>query len=120
VLELIDHGASVRESDEANWQPLRYAAFYGHAEIVDALLKRGASVIALNSLDANDSKTVTSRLGFAPKVDGRRRKAVFDLLSTAEEKERSAPQRLSPTDSYLTFAKFGTGQETLRFYELET
>ena len=41
-------------------------------------------------------------------------------LLSAEEKERSAPQRLSPTDSYLTFAKFGTGQETLRFYELET
>jgi ankyrin repeat protein len=120
VLELIDQGASVRESDEANWQPLRYAAFYGHAEIVDALLKRGASIVALNSLDPNDLRTITSRLGFAPKVDGRCRKAVFDLLSAAEEKERSAPQRLSPTDSHLTAAKYGTRQETLRFYELET
>ena len=120
VIELIDRGASVRQMDEANWQPLRYAAFYGHADIVDALLKRGASVITLDSLDSGDERTITSRLGFAPDVNQRCRKAVLDLLNTAETKERTEPQRVSPHDAYLTAPKHGARQEALRFYEMET
>ena len=120
VLELIKKGASVRETDEANWQPLRYAAFYGHTDIVGALLQKGASVVSLDSIDEGDLRTTTSKLIFAPDVNQGRRKAVLDLLNAAEIKERTEPQRLSVHDPYLTVPKYGAHQETLRFYEMET
>jgi ankyrin repeat protein len=120
VLELLDKGASIRETNEANWQPLRCAAFYGHADIVDALLKRGASVVSLDSTDDGDLRTTTSKLGFAPGVNQRCRKAVLELLNSAETKERTEPQRLSEDDPYLTTLKSGMRQDATRFFEMET
>ena len=44
VQELLTRGASVLQKDEQNWQPLRYAAFYAHPEVVELLLRHGATV----------------------------------------------------------------------------
>jgi ankyrin repeat protein len=45
VMEQIDHNPAVLESHSNDgWTPLHLAAFFGHAELVDALLSRGALI----------------------------------------------------------------------------
>lgn len=51
VLELLGRGASVRQRDEQDWPPLRYAAFFGHPDVVEILLEADASISGISSGD---------------------------------------------------------------------
>lgn len=93
VEEFVRRGASVRERDEANWQPLRYAAFFAHPEIVQYLLSCGASISSLDTPGSFGFNLTASRIGFAKNadIDEYRRQAVLMLLQDAEVREQEAP-----------------------------
>jgi ankyrin repeat protein len=41
---LLKRGASVRQKDELGWPPIRYAAHYGHPEVLELLLTQAATL----------------------------------------------------------------------------
>jgi ankyrin repeat protein len=96
VVVLIRYGASVLGKDELGWTPARYAAYYGHPDVLEAII--AAEPSALSFLDsANfspDMVGVTSgQLGFAPDttVAPEQRRQVIEILN------RSRQQRLAPS-----------------------
>ncbi|KAJ9640315.1 hypothetical protein H2199_005854 [Coniosporium tulheliwenetii] len=121
VLELIERGASIQQRDEANWQPLRYAAHYGHPDIVEILLRMGASVLAMDVPITQRDEIIAEQIGFASSVDGKRRTAVARLLdkAEAEERRRIKPHRMAVDDAFLTLpANVAREPEVVRIYEM--
>lgn len=95
VQELLMRGASALQKDERNWQPLRYAAFYAHPEVVEILLRHGASVSG--SASGGWGFNVTAhRIGFADNVSNeeQRKGQVLRLLTSAEAREQQAQERI--------------------------
>lgn len=92
VEEFVQRGASVRQRDEANWQPLRYAAYFAHPDIVQYLLACGASISGLNTPGSFGFNLTASRIGFAKSsdIDEYRRQSVIMLLKDAEVREQEA------------------------------
>jgi ankyrin repeat protein len=89
ALELIVRGASVRQKDERNWPPLRYAAYHAHPDVVDLLINTGASVVGLSAGGWGFDVTA-SRIGFASSdITEERKLRVLKLLVNAEEREKS-------------------------------
>ena len=89
VQELLMRGASVLQKDERNWQPLRYAAFYAHPEVVELLLRHGATVSG--SASGGWGFNITAhRIGFANDVSNQeqRKGQVLRLLTGAEAREQ--------------------------------
>lgn len=94
--ELLIRGTSVLQKDERNWQPLRYAAFNAHPEVVELLLQHGATVSG--SASGGWGFNITAqRIGFATDVtnEEHRKGQVLRLLTTAEEREQRAQQRIA-------------------------
>jgi ankyrin repeat protein len=92
VTLLINRGSSVRQKDEYDWHPLRYAAHYGHPHVVEQLLLCGASVTS----NQEWGFTLTAeRIGFAKDIyiPEERRNEVLRLLREAEERERMIQER---------------------------
>jgi ankyrin repeat protein len=92
VVVLIRHGASVLSKDELGWTPARYAAYYGHPEVLEAIL--AAEPSALSFLDSTnfspDTVGVTwGQLGFAPDatVAPDQRRQVIEILKRSRERQ---------------------------------
>ncbi|KAF3399651.1 Ankyrin-2 [Talaromyces pinophilus] len=91
VVVLIRHGASVLSKDELGWTPARYAAYYGHPEVLEAII--AAEPSALSFLDSTnfspDTVGVTSgHLGFtldAAVTPGHRRQVIKILKRSREQ-----------------------------------
>lgn len=87
---LLQHGASVHRGDETGWQPARYAAYYGHPEVLQLLLANGTHIPA-------------DRIGFAPHatISGDRRERVRQLLRDARRQQTtsSSPRNPGPFSS---------------------
>ena len=96
VQELLMRGTSALQKDERNWQPLRYAAFYAHPEVVGLLLKYGATVSSGASSGWGFNVTA-QRIGFADNVfnEDQRKGQVLRLLTSAEAKEQQAQEYLA-------------------------
>ncbi len=95
--ELLIRGTSVLQKDERNWQPLRYAAFNAHPEVVELLLRYGATVSG--SASGGWGFNITAqRIGFATDVtnEEHRKGQVLRLLTSAEEREQRAQQKMAP------------------------
>ena len=88
---LISRGASVRQKDELLWPPLRYAAYYGHPDIVRLLLSHGAEVSSVGASGGWGFEVTASRIGFAMNVEisDERKRLVRELLEDAEIRERA-------------------------------
>ena len=91
VEELLSRGTSVLQKDEREWQPLRYAAFYAHPQVVNLLLKAGAAVSG-NPSGGWGFNVTARRIGFANEVakEEKRKAQVLNLLISAENREESA------------------------------
>ena len=100
VLEFINRGASVLQKDEFNWQPLRYAAFNAHPEVVELLLKHGATVSGTASGGWGFNITA-QRIGFSNDVtnEEQRKGQVLRLLTSAEAREQNAKRNESSVTS---------------------
>ena len=88
---LIGRGASVRQKDELLWPPLRYAAYYGHPEILQLFLSCGAQVSSVGASGGWGFEVTASRIGFAMNVEisEERKRLVRELLEDAEVRERT-------------------------------
>jgi len=98
--ELLLRGTSVLQKDELNWQPLRYAAFNAHPEVVELLLRHGATVSG--SASGGWGFNITAqRIGFATDVtnEEHRKGQVLRLLTSAEEREQRVQERLAPANA---------------------
>jgi ankyrin repeat protein len=96
VQELLLRGASVLQKDERNWQPLRYAAYYAHPEVVELLLKHGATVSG--SASGGWGFNITAhRIGFVNDVSiqEQRKGQVLRLLTSAEAREQHMQEHLA-------------------------
>ncbi|KAL8846507.1 MAG: hypothetical protein Q9221_008410 [Calogaya cf. arnoldii] len=93
VKELISRGTSVLQRDEQNWTPLRYASHYAHPQVVELLLKAGATISSHTSGGWGFDITAR-RIGFASEVFGeeQRKAQVLKLLTEAEAKEKKAQE----------------------------
>ncbi|KUL86276.1 hypothetical protein ZTR_08377 [Talaromyces verruculosus] len=92
VVVLIRHGASVLSKDELGWTPARYAAYYGHPEVLEAIIAADPS--ALSFLDSTnfspDTVGVTSgHLGFTldAAVPPDHRRQVIKILKRSREQQ---------------------------------
>lgn len=76
---LLNRSASPLKKDEAGWQPVRYAAYHGHPEVLDLLLSRS------NISDAGipDIMNIPQTIGFSPSVAEEKRYEVLQLLGQA-------------------------------------
>lgn len=100
--ELLIRGTSVLQKDERNWQPLRYAAFYVHPEVVELLLGYGATVTG--SASGGWGFNITAqRIGFATDVSNEeyRKGQVLRLLTSAEEREKRAQEKIAPAPAAI-------------------
>ncbi|KAL8765452.1 MAG: hypothetical protein Q9209_007479 [Squamulea sp. 1 TL-2023] len=97
VKELISRGTSVLQKDEQNWSPLRYASHYAHPQVVELLLKAGATISSHTSGGWGFDVTAR-RIGFASEVlnEERRKAQVLGLLIAAEAKEKKAQEAEFP------------------------
>lgn len=98
VEEFVRRGASVRQRDEHNWQPLRYAAYHAHPEVCQYLLANGASVSGLNTPGSFGFNLTASRIGFAPDIgiNEFQRQSVLMLLNDAEVREQQSVNNSAP------------------------
>ena len=95
VRELVDRGGSVHAPDENNCQPLRYAAYHGHAPTVQYLLSKGASLAILGldpgSVEAGVGVMASLGFGFHDSVPKQKREEVLAIIqkeTDAREEER--------------------------------
>ncbi|KAL9078439.1 MAG: hypothetical protein Q9157_002628 [Trypethelium eluteriae] len=95
VQELVNRGGSVHTPDEHNCQPLRYAAYHGHATTVQYLLAQGASLAILGldpgSVEAGVGVMASLGFGFHDSVPNQKRQEVLNIIRSvtdAREQER--------------------------------
>ena len=91
---LIKYNASVLQRDERLWQPLRYAAYHGHPEVVQLLLSNGAEVTSTGASSGWGFDITAERIGFSSTEDisQERKDLVLSLLHSAEQLERSSKE----------------------------
>lgn len=85
---LISRGASVLSKDEMGWLPMRYAAYYGHPEVLEVLLSCAPLLGGVGDDYSPDSFGLSpERIGFAPDADiyEERKRRVLDLFETGTE-----------------------------------
>jgi ankyrin repeat protein len=86
VSVLLQKGASIRQKDELGWPPIRYAAHYGHPDILELLLTQASiasdDVSGMSALD-----NIGEYVGFAAgsNLSEERKGRVRELLSQAED-----------------------------------
>ena len=87
---LIKWNASVLQRDERLWQPLRYAAYHGHPEVVQLLLSNAAEVSSTGASRGWGFDITAGRIGFSSTEDisQERKDLVSSLLNSAEQLER--------------------------------
>lgn len=73
---LVQHGASIQQRDEVGWQPVHYAAYYGHLGALQLLL-------AMMPSEGNTDLAVL-RVGYAPGISEKRRREVRHLLDQSK------------------------------------
>ncbi|KAL8949562.1 MAG: hypothetical protein Q9222_004336 [Ikaeria aurantiellina] len=102
VQELMARGSSVLQKDEQNWSPLRYASHYAYPEVVEILLKAGATVSGHPSSGWGFDVTA-HRIGFADEVrmETQRKARVLKLLMDAEAKEHESQEEASASSTKL-------------------
>lgn len=78
---LLQHGASPVRSDETGWQPARYAAYYGHPEVLQLLLVNSPTS-ANDVAESGLGLTTSESIGFAPHavIPEERKRRVQELL----------------------------------------
>ncbi|KAJ5166474.1 uncharacterized protein N7482_005255 [Penicillium canariense] len=74
---LLGRGASVLKKDEAGWQPIRYAVYYGQPDLLQLLLSSGK----MPDADIPDLLNMPDTVGFAPGIPEERKYQVQQLLS---------------------------------------
>lgn len=85
VLQLLfKYNADVREADSGGWEPLRHAAFMGHAEAVVYLLENGARATDLGEL---------AEFSFSSAVSPEMRMRITALLAADMDLEHRPPLR---------------------------
>ncbi|KAF5016840.1 hypothetical protein F66182_11350 [Fusarium sp. NRRL 66182] len=98
VAVLIRHGASVLSKDEMGWTPASYAAYYGHPEVLEAIIAAEPSALSFLDFSNFSPDTVGVRsglLGFSPDatVPPDQRSQVIEIL------ERTRQQQPAPAPS---------------------
>ncbi|KAI9655367.1 MAG: hypothetical protein M1821_005514 [Bathelium mastoideum] len=101
VQELMNRGASIHTPDEHNCQPLRYAAYHGHASTVKYLLSKEASLAILGldpgSVEAGVGVMASLGFGFHDSVPQSARQQVLAIIreeTDARERERKKEMSL--------------------------
>lgn len=76
---LLERGASTLRKDETGWQPIRYAAYHGHLEVLQLLLFHGK----IPELDATEINAIPETIGFAPGISDEKKVRVRLLFEQA-------------------------------------
>lgn len=81
VALLVQHGACVDQADESGWQPVRYAAYYGHPRVLELLLANSTQSYKDFSAD---------KIGFAPRatVPEDQKAQIRELLNQSTQQPR--------------------------------
>jgi ankyrin repeat protein len=98
VSVLLRRGALVRQKDELGWQPIRYAAHFGHPDVLELLLTQ-ASTISDDTTGMSASDYSGDYVGFAAgsNISEERRRRVRQLLSKAGDPVNAyMPERVLP------------------------
>lgn len=97
---LISRGASVLSKDEMGWLPMRYAAYYGHPEVLEVLLSCAPTLGGVGDDYSPESFGLSpERIGFAPDADisEERKRRVLDLL---KQYQTSFQSEVEPHDRF--------------------
>lgn len=100
---LLQHGASPVRSDETGWQPARYAAYYGHPEVLQLLLVNSPTS-ANDVAESGLGLTTSENIGLAPHavIPEERKRRVQELLDQNRRQPPAAtghpprPMQMSP------------------------
>lgn len=86
VSALLQRGASVLQKDEHGWPPIRYAAHYGHSDVLELLLTQ-LSTLSDDIAGTSALDHISKCVGFAagPNLSEERKSRVRELLSQAED-----------------------------------
>lgn len=76
---LLARGASVLKKDETGWQALRYAAYHGHAEVLQLLLSNGN----ISETDVAETMNIPETIGFSPGIPEEKKHRVQEVLALA-------------------------------------
>jgi ankyrin repeat protein len=87
---LLSRGASVLSKDEIGWQPIRYAAYHGHPDVLETLIRADPSA-AVNwdhGFSPDSFGMIADRIGFAPdaSISSDRKRRVVELLSQLQRR----------------------------------
>lgn len=90
---LLSRGASVLSKDEMGWQPIRYAAYHGHPDVLEALIRAepSAAINLDNSFSPDYFGMSPDKIGFAPdaSISPDRKRRVVELFTQVQR--RSVP-----------------------------
>ncbi|KAJ6166893.1 hypothetical protein N7470_002340 [Penicillium chermesinum] len=97
---LIERGANVLKEDELGWQPIRYAAYYGHPEVLELLLSNDK----IPPTTLQDMKRLPETIGFSaqvPESTKRQVQAIFlqtctRPMSFGQTNLRTIPNTIAP------------------------
>lgn len=95
---LMSRGASVLSKDESGWAPVRYAAYYGHPDVLQALITIEPSAMNQDYGFSPDSFGLSpDKIGFAPDagISPERKRRVLELLN------RSSPRESAPVNEVI-------------------
>lgn len=76
---LLARGASVLKEDETGWQALRYAAYHGHAEVLQLLLSNDK----IPETEIHEITSILETIGFSPGIPEESKKRVQEVLAQA-------------------------------------
>lgn len=112
---LVARGASVLKKDENGWQPLHYAAYYSHPEVLQLLIAHNAT----STENGADFGLSAENIGFAPDtgISEERKKQVLDLLRGAQFPPQIQARVMNALPPPLRMAPSvdATTQPTVRF-----
>lgn len=89
---LLARGASVLKRDEAGWQPIRYAAYYGQPDLLQLLLSSGK----IPDADIAEIINMPDTVGFSPGVHEDRMYQVRQLLNQTLSHSLQRPKMSTP------------------------
>lgn len=96
---LMSRGASVLSKDETGWPPVRYAAYYGHPDVLQALITAEPSAMNQDYGFSPDSFGLSpDKIGFAPAagISPERKRRVIEIL------KGSSSRQSDPVDEIIT------------------
>jgi ankyrin repeat protein len=97
---LMSRGASVLSKDEMGWSPVRNAAYYGHPDVLQALITAEPSAANQDYGFSPDSFGLSpDKIGFAPDagISPERKRRVLEILNRSSPRESALVNEVIPS-----------------------